>query len=259
MSKSIVVANWKMNLSTQQSIELTNQLLDRLHQLSVNDSLNWPEIVLCPSFVAISEVAKLIEEFRETLNIHLGGQDVFWEEWGPFTGEVSVLQLKEWGCRFCLLGHSERRKFLHETDEQINKKLLKVLQHQLTPILCLGETLAERQQGKTQEVVVRQLKLALKDLEPSARRLIIAYEPVWAIHPSKLEVKPAEVEEVVQLLRSELKQSNSTAEAAVLYGGSVKADQLNDFVTTAQVEGVLVGHASLTAENFLGIVREVSK
>ncbi len=210
--------------------------------------------VLCPPFTALSVVFELIQGS----SIELGGQDLYWERSGAFTGEISALLLKDAGCRYCIIGHSERRTLLGETDSVIHLKLLGALEQGLKPILCIGETDQARQAGKSWEVVKSQLEQALEKAEPDrvARSLTLAYEPVWAIGTGQ-NATPAQAQEIHAQIRSWLSNrfGKGTAESVrIQYGGSVKPENAGELMAQPDVDGALVGGASLNAKAFTAIV-----
>lgn len=212
------------------------------------------DVVVCPPFVSLETA---VDAARES-TIEIGAQNVFWEESGAYTGEISPGALESLGVRYVILGHSERRHVFGETDEEVNKKLLRVLSHDLTPIVCLGETLEERDGGRTDAVVSAQVGAALEGVaHEHAGRLVIAYEPVWAIGTGR--TASAEMaNDVHTLIRSRLAAIFGGASAdgiRVLYGGSVKPDNARSLMAESEIDGVLVGGASLDVASFTEIVR----
>jgi len=248
----IIIANWKMNLTPEKVIEASKSL-------AKGETL-WrggeKEIVLCPSFESII-VAK---SALENSGIKLGAQDCFWEDKGIYTGEVSPKILKSIGCEYVIVGHSERRRELRESDKDVNRKVAAAWRVGLTPIICVGETFEQRQNGQKDFVIMNQITLALEDLAwPSDGNLIIAYEPVWAIYPSQA-VEPAEAEHVAMVIRQVLLDNFSAENAKkvkVIYGGSVNLDNVADFTLVSALDGFLVGNASLVAENFIELIKKV--
>ena len=215
MRRPIIAANWKMHMTLGEGTELVQGIVRGCRDMDDVD------IVLAPPFTALSTVRK---EIRDT-PIALGAQNLYWEEKGAFTGEVSPVMLKDVGCDYAIVGHSERRQLFGETDKSANKKVLAALTHDLIPILCVGETDAERDRGVTYVVVDRQVKEALKDVaETQLDRIVIAYEPIWAIGTGRTAT-PAQAEEVHQSIRGQLAKLFNTDAAEtvrILYGGSVK-------------------------------------
>ena len=243
-----------MYKTVTEAIELANGLKRELFKL---DSQSM-DVVLCPPFTALSEVNEVISES----DIQLGGQDVFWQEEGAFTGEVSSKMLKDVGCTFVIIGHSERRQYFHETNESVNKKVKAALASGLTPILCCGETLAEREKGLTFKVLEDHLTGGLKEISAEeAVKLVIAYEPVWAIGTGKTAT-PEQAQEAQKFIRGLLKKLYNTEvaeEIRIQYGGSVKPDNIAEIMRQPDVDGALVGGASLTVEGFTAIVRKASE
>ncbi|MCX6779439.1 MAG: triose-phosphate isomerase [Candidatus Magasanikbacteria bacterium] len=233
--QKIIVANWKMVVKKEQLVSL-------VEVVGQADKTNL-EVALCPSFVHLTEVASLINN----KNIGLGAQNCFWVEHGAYTGEVSAWDLKDEGCQYVLVGHSERRKYFSESDEIINKKLLAVLEVGLTPILCVGETKEEKDAGHTLERVREQLQKDLVNVILKDSRIIIAYEPVWAIGTGDF-CKPNDAEEVQSMIKEEFTKITGVAEVAVLYGGSVDDKNVAEFLKQNSIDGVLVGGASTKVE-----------
>jgi triosephosphate isomerase len=243
MRRPIIAANWKMHMTLDEAAVLVQGIVEGCGDMDDVD------IVLAPPFTALSKVR---EEIRDT-PITLGAQNLYWEEKGAFTGEVSPLMLKDVGCDYAIVGHSERRQLFGETDKSANKKVLTALTHDLIPILCVGETDAERDRGVTYVVVDRQVKEALKDVaETQLDRIVIAYEPIWAIGTGRTAT-PAQAEEVHQSIRGQLAKLFNTDAAEtvrILYGGSVKPDNVDDLMAEADIDGALVGGASLKPDSF---------
>ncbi len=248
MQHPLIVGNWKMNGTLGESSLLARKVRRGLK------GLTRAEVVLAPPFTALIKVREAIRGSR----IQLAGQNLHWESRGAFTGEVSADMLKDVGCRLVIVGHSERRHLFHESDETIAKKVVASLNAGLKPILCVGETLAERQSGRTNEVIERQLGVALKGFEKSViRKIEFAYEPVWAIGTGH-NATPDQASEVHAWIRDLLEKQFGTEEALacrILYGGSVKAENAGELMKAVGVNGLLVGGASLKAEEFLQIIR----
>ncbi len=247
MRQSLIAGNWKMNLSRGESIALAEQLLRSA------DRMGGAEVTICPPTTYLDAVGAVTRGSR----IQLGAQNVYHEPNGAFTGEVSVSMLVDLGCRFVILGHSERRQILGESNQQINRKLYAVLHAGLVPIVCVGETLAEREAGKTFDVIQEQFSGSLAGLpESQMRTVVIAYEPVWAIGTGKV-ASPAQAQEVHAALRKIVEVRYNSATASVVriqYGGSVKPENAAELLAQPDIDGALVGGASLKAESFLGIV-----
>jgi triosephosphate isomerase (TIM) len=249
MARQYVMAgNWKMfkTRSEAQSMVL------ELRQLAQGSE--EVEVVVCPPFTALPAVSQVLEGTK----IRLGAQNVHWEDEGAFTGEISAGMLLDCACKYVIIGHSERRQYFHETDEVINRKLKKVLGTELRPILCVGEMLEEREAGRVEEVVLGQLEGDLAGLTAeSVSRIIIAYEPVWAIGTGRTAT-PEIAQEVHSMIRRWLAGRYGEELAAgirILYGGSVKPDNTADLMAQADIDGALVGGASLTAGSFAKIVK----
>jgi triosephosphate isomerase len=212
------------------------------------------EVAIAPPFTALYAVHKELEGS----SIRLAAQNLFWEEKGAYTGEVSPLMLKEVGCQYVIIGHSERRQFFGETDETVNRRMKAALGQGLKPIFCMGETLAEREEGKTFSVIQRQLEGGLKDLgEKEMKSIVVAYEPVWAIGTGKTAT-PQQAEEVHRFIRDRLERVYSrqfAEEVRIQYGGSVTPENIKGLMSQGNIDGALVGGASLKSETFSKIVR----
>lgn len=250
--KKLIIANWKMNLSPEMAVEASKNLAKGETLWRATDK----QVVLCPSFESIA-VAK---NALENSGIKLGAQDCFWEDKGAYTGEVSPMVLKSLGCEYVIIGHSERRRELRESDKDVNRKTAAAWRVGLTPVICVGETFEERQTGKKDFVIMNQVTKALEDLAwPSDGNLIIAYEPVWVIGSGQA-VEPAEAEHVAMVIRQVLLDYFSAENAQkvkVIYGGSVNVDNVADFTGSSAIDGILVGNASLVAENFIELIKKV--
>lgn len=242
-----LVANWKMSLSTRQSIELARDLMRESAMMPVPDDLHtW----VAPSFLAIPDTVRALSGSR----FQVGGQNVWPESHGAFTGEVSPTQLKEMGATFVIIGHSERRTLIKEGDELIRRKVQSAIRHGLVAILCVGETREERRSGKTLEVLRTQLTSAIQGCSPhEVKSLLIAYEPVWAIGTGEVASldQIAEAHSAISSLVFELTHSY----CPVLYGGSLKPENADAILALPSVHGGLVGGASLVAESFFDLVR----
>jgi len=235
-----------MNKTVPEALSLVRELKERVSDVSDRD------ILVCPPFTSLFAVFKEIEGS----NILLGGQNMFYEERGAFTGEISPLMLKDVGCSYVILGHSERRHIFGEDDELINKKVVSAVKHGLIPILCVGELLEERERGETEKVVKEQLRKGLAGLT-SSDDFVVAYEPVWAIGTGKTAT-PEQAQEVHEFIRgvlSELFGREKADEVRVLYGGSVKPENARGLISMPDIDGALVGGASLNAESFSKIVK----
>ena len=235
-----------MNKTVPEALSLVRELKERVLDVSDRD------ILVCPPFTSLFAVFKEIEGS----NILLGGQNMFYEERGAFTGEISPLMLKDVGCSYVILGHSERRHIFGEDDELINKKVVSAVKHGLIPILCVGELLEERERGETEKVVERQLRKGLAGLT-SSDDFVVAYEPVWAIGTGRTAT-PEQAQEVHEFIRgvlSELFGREKADEVRILYGGSVKPENAKGLISMPDIDGALVGGASLNAESFSKIVK----
>jgi triosephosphate isomerase len=253
MRPKVIAGNWKMNKDVHQTEELINGL-----KKALDFSLTNVKVVICPPFTSLETAQQLLQGSP----IALGAQNMYYEDEGAFTGEVSAKMLKGVGCQYVILGHSERRQYFRETDEFINKKVKKALASGLIPIVCVGETLEEREKNITHQVVTTQVKGVLKDFSAAdVEKLIIAYEPVWAIGTGR-NATPQQAEEVHLLIRSLISElySSTTAERLIIqYGGSVKADNASDLLSQLDIDGALVGGACLKADSFAAIVKAAAR
>jgi len=240
-----------MNKTTSEAIELANGLMRELYKIED------VEIIVCPPFTALDEVAEVVYES----NIKLGAQNMHEQANGAFTGEISAAMLKELGCQFVILGHSERRQYFHETNENVNKKSIAALKNGLTPIVCVGERLEEREANKAFQVIQNHVEGSLSGISSEdIKKVIIAYEPVWAIGTGKT-ASPAQAQEVHQFIRELLKKkygAEISEEIIILYGGSVKPNNTKELVTQNDIDGALVGGASLEIKSFAEIVNAAS-
>lgn len=250
MRKTIIAGNWKMYKTISEAIELANALKRELF----NIDFDHIQVVLCPVFTALSEVSEVINESE----IALGSQDTYWLDEGAFTGEVSPEMLKDAGCSFVIIGHSERRQFFGETNETVNKKVKAVLAHGLTPIMCVGETLAEREKNLTFKVLEDHVTGGLKELTAEqVLDIVIAYEPVWAIGTGK-NATPAQAQEAHKYIRTLLEKLYNNDVASTIriqYGGSVKPENAAELIGQPDIDGALVGGASLKVETFTAIIK----
>lgn len=250
--KPFLAGNWKMHKTIPEAVEMVKALKEESPQLT--DA----ELVVIPPYTMLSEVKKVIEGST----IQLGAQNIFWEEKGAFTGEVSPPMLKDAGCQYVTIGHSERRQYFGETNETVNKKIKAALAHELTPIMCIGESLEEREKGNTMDKVETQMNSGLEGLgKDEIRRIVIAYEPIWAIGTG-VTATPSQAEEVHSFIRKKLteKYGNEIASyAIILYGGSVKPANTYSILKENNINGALVGGASLEADSFIQITKEAIK
>jgi len=251
MSKEkIIIANWKMNLSYQESLKYLKSISRFL--IGLKNAI----IILCPSFVSLADIAKEIRGRK----IELGAQDVFWLEEGAYTGEISIRSLKEIGCKYVIIGHSERRKYINETDQMVNQKIKITLKHYITPILCIGENEEQRKENQTAKVLKDQLTEDLKQVDPANRKIIIAYEPVWAVGTGH-EATAEQVNEAVLIIKSCLaklfKNIDIDGHFKILYGGSVNQEDIKEFLNLDSIDGFLIGSASADKRQFLGIINRL--
>jgi len=247
MRRTVIAANWKMYKTILETEEYIKKFLSLVKDVEDRD------IVLCVPFTSLY----VARNFLTGSNVKLGAQNMYIEEKGAFTGEISPLMLKDVGCSYVILGHSERRKYFNETDSFVNKKMLVALKYGLIPIVCIGETLEERENNKTFEVLENQVKNSLANLnKENAEKVIIAYEPVWAIGTGK-NATPQQAEEAQKFIRekyAELYGDKVAKNVRILYGGSIKPENFKDIMVQENVDGGLVGGASLDVESFYKIV-----
>ena len=252
MRKKIIAGNWKMFTDADEAVKLATEIKARL--TGFEDAV----LLICPPFVNLPPVHKIIDKTV----ICLGGQNIHPEKSGAFTGEISGDMLKSVGCRYVIIGHSERRAMFGDTDEFINRKLKAAVEAGLIPVLCVGEKLEDREAGLTEKVVENQLDGALKDVSTDwMEKTVIAYEPVWAIGTGRTAA-PAQAEEVHRFIREKLAREYTgqiAEETTILYGGSVKPDNSDSLFAEKNIDGFLVGGASLSAESFEKIARSASK
>ncbi|MGB4781694.1 triose-phosphate isomerase [Candidatus Methylomirabilis sp.] len=248
----LIAGNWKMYKTSSEAIVLAEAVVKAL---SMPDET---QVVVCPPFTALAAVGQIVAGSR----IGLGAQDMHWAKEGAYTGEVSAEMLWDIGCRYVIVGHSERRQYFGETDESVNRKSLTALASGLTPIICVGETLFEREAGHAHAVVEAQLKGALSGLTPEqVQGLIFAYEPVWAIGTGKTAT-PSQAEEMHAHIRRTIALLFGTEIAQgvrVLYGGSVKPDNAKELLGRSEIDGALVGGASLQADSFAAIAKAAKR
>ncbi|MDD3840128.1 MAG: triose-phosphate isomerase [Clostridia bacterium] len=246
MRRPVIAGNWKMNKTVDEAIQLVNDLKERVKGAEA-------EVVICPTFVCLQPV----KEALKGTDIKIGAQNMHWEENGAFTGEVSPTMLKELGIDYVIIGHSERRQYYAETDQTVNKKILSAFEHDIIPILCVGETLEQREKGETKSVVERQTQKALQGLTAEQTKgMIIAYEPIWAIGTGRT-ASSQDANEVIGFIRetvSEMFGNDVAANIRIQYGGSVKPSNIKELMSMPHIDGALVGGASLNAEDFEGIV-----
>lgn len=254
MRKTIIAGNWKLYKTIKEAIELANGLKRELFK----SDKQGIDVVICPVFTALSEVSEVISES----DIMLGAQDLYWQDEGAFTGEVSGKMLKDAGCSFVIIGHSERRQFFGETNESVNKKIKSALINSLTPIVCVGETLKEREAGKTFDVLKDHVQNGLRDIgKEDVLKLVIAYEPVWAIGTGKTAtpVQAQEAHKYIRGLLAKLYDQEVASQIRIQYGGSVKPENIIELMKQPDLDGALVGGASLKVESFADIVKKAAE
>ena len=252
MVKTLIVANWKMNKNIEEAISFINEF-----KILIKNIKNT-EIVICAPYTPLFEIKKYIKN----TNIKLGAQNMYFEEKGAFTGEISPLMLKDAGCEYVILGHSERREFFNEDDSLINKKLISALNNSLRPILCVGENLEQRKEGKKEEVIETKLKNCLKNIDKNQiLGMDICYEPIWAISkgdPNHKAATAEDAEEGHKLVRDILKNiydAKTAKNVRVIYGGSMKPENACDLLSMPNIDVGLVGNASLDPESFAEVCK----
>lgn len=248
MRRKIIAGNWKMNNDFLAAQNLITKINSGLNGKKLN-----ADVIICPPYTSLSEANSLIKN----TSVKLGAQNMYFENEGAFTGEISAKMLKSVGCEFVIIGHSERRAIFNESDNLINKKIKKALETGLKPIFCVGETLEQREENITKEIIKNQIIQGLNSLVPDdLKNIIIAYEPVWAIGTGK-NATPDQAEEVHEFIRI-LISDNFSPEIAenliIQYGGSVKPENAKELLSQKNIDGALVGGASLKAESFIGII-----
>ncbi len=251
--KLLIIANWKCNPDSLAKAKLIFNLVQRF--AGKNKKI---EVVLCPPFLYLNN--------KNNFNFKIGAQNCFWEEKGAFTGEISAKMLKNIGCQYILIGHSERRRCLNESNEQINKKIKVAIEAKLSPILCVGESIKERSQGETKKILEKQVALGLKSISKfkiQNSKFSIAYEPIWAISTSKhrKDCSAEEIHIISLLLRKILIQkygSRIANKIRILFGGNINSQNIKTYFKEAKVQGFLVGSASLNAKEFVKIIKNIT-
>ena len=249
MRVPMIAGNWKMNTTVSEAVVLVNEMRHGLDEIANVDK------VICPPFISLATVRELIKGS----SIKLGAQNLYFEEKGAYTGEISPLMLAEL-CEFVIIGHSERRQYFKETGEIVNKKVRAALRVKLKPILCIGESLEENEAGRTEAVIAEQLRASLAGID-FVNGLIIAYEPIWAIGTGRAATG-GQANETIGFIRQKIAKlyNKDIAQGMhILYGGSVTADNAAEFVNQPEIDGALVGGASLKADQFLSIIKQTSK
>ena len=248
MRKMMIAGNWKMHNDNAQAQQLANQI-----KIKTTAETNV-EIVVCPTFTALS----VVNDILKGSHVILGAQNMFWEAQGAYTGEISASMLKSCGVRYVILGHSERRQYFGETDETVNKRLRAVLENGLKAIVCVGETLKEREAGRAREVIDRQINGAFAGIDAAAfSAIVVAYEPVWAIGTGKT-ASPEQAQEIHAHLRQRIEErygADTASALRILYGGSVKPANARELLSQPDLDGALVGGACLKAETFVPIIQ----
>lgn len=246
MRKPIIAGNWKMNKTIKESLDMIEEL--KSYDLDKN-----VEKVLCVPFLSLKDMKKACEG----TDIKIGAQNMHWEESGAFTGEVSPIMLKELDIDYVIIGHSERRLYFNETDETVNKKVLKALEYNINPIMCVGETLEEKEAGNEKEVVKNQIVKGLKDVpSEEMEKIVVAYEPIWAIGTGKT-ASSDDANEMIGYIRQiieEIYNNDVKEKVRIQYGGSVKPSNVSELMKKEEIDGALVGGASLNAQDFKDLV-----
>ena len=248
MRRALIAGNWKMNTTLPEAITLVKQMLKDLQNIDRIDR------VICPPFISLSDLHRILQG----TSVGLGAQNMYYRDKGAFTGEISSLMLKDL-CQYVILGHSERRQYFGETDAIVNEKVKAAFAAGLTPIMCIGETLEENESNKTSNVLESQVKGGLKDIMPSDK-LVVAYEPIWAIGTGKAATGP-QAGKTIGFIRHILASiwSDSIAQSIrILYGGSVTGANISEFVKEPEIDGGLVGGASLKPADFIEIARQTA-
>lgn len=252
MNNRYVIANWKMNLSLNESVQLARKI-----NIKLMKEIWQRQVVICPDFLSLSSVSSALEKSK----LRLGSQDVFWQEEGSYTGEVSIKNLDQLNVDTIILGHSERRTIMNESSEMINKKLSLVLKGDLSPVVCVGENKEIRKQGKEKSFLKKQLKETLNGVKPKkGQEIIIAYEPLWAIGTGK-NMPAKEVKEMLSFIKEEIVdlygKSIANERFIFIYGGSVDVDNIKSLAKYREIQGVLVGGASLKLSSFVSICKSI--
>jgi triosephosphate isomerase len=246
MRKPIIAGNWKMNMSIASGVEFINNIKDEVAGTDV-------EVLICAPFTLLKDLKKA----TVGTNVNIGAQNMHFEKSGAFTGEVSAQMLKEIGVDYVVIGHSERRQYFAESDETVNKKVIVALENGITPVMCCGETLEERESGSTKEIVNGQIEKGLANIDgANISKIVIAYEPIWAIGTGKTS-SAAEANEVIAYIRSVIEAMHSdevSEEVRIQYGGSVKPANVEEIMNQTDIDGALVGGASLEADSFVALV-----
>lgn len=246
MRMPIIAGNWKMHKTVKETVDFINSIKDHVAGTDV-------EVVLCTPYTLLQSAV----EAAKGTNIKISAQNVHWEEKGAFTGEISPLMLKDLSVDVCVIGHSERRQYFNETDETVNKKTHALLEQGIMPIVCVGETLSDREEGRTNQVIRSQVVRGLEGVSAEqVEKLVIAYEPIWAIGTGKTAT-PEQANETIFNIREMLKElygEEVSSEVRIQYGGSVKPNNVEEIMNQEDIDGALVGGASLNSEDFIQLV-----
>lgn len=246
MRKPIIAGNWKMHNTIEEGIKLVREIKNVAENTDV-------EVVVCVPFTSLNEIKKELDGSK----VKLGAQNMHWEEKGAYTGEISPVMLKEIGIDYVIIGHSERRQYFNETDETVNKKVISALKHGIRPIICVGETLEQREKNIEKDVVSKQIIKALENVSAEDMlNIVIAYEPIWAIGTGRT-ASSKDANDMIFFIRETIKDKygvDISEEVRIQYGGSVKPHNITELMNEPDIDGALVGGASLKAEDFINIV-----
>jgi triosephosphate isomerase len=252
----LLAANWKMNKTVGETVSFVGAFIPEVRSLLDSTRDPWPEVLICPPFTSLPALSSLLASHP----VRIGAQNVYWQAKGAFTGEISPLMLKDLGCRYVIVGHSERRHIMGETGEMVARKVRAALDEGLKPVLCVGETLAEREKGEALKVNSEMTAGGLSEVKKEeVSQVVIAYEPVWAIGTGK-EARPDDAAQVIGRIRETVDSlfgKGVSEDVRVLYGGSVKSTNIRSFMMCEEIDGALVGGASLDPVEFARLVFEV--
>lgn len=248
MRKPLIAGNWKMNNTVSESIELVKELVKFMNKYEKDR-----EVLICAPFTSLYSINQIVKDSK----VKLGAQNMYFEEKGAFTGEISPVMLKDVGVEYIIIGHSERRQYFNETDKIVNKKIITSLKYNLKPIVCVGETLEQRELGKEKEIIKNQIKNDFENIKKSdTKEIVIAYEPIWAIGTGKTATAE-QANEIISFIReaiSELYDTEIGKRIRIQYGGSVKPKNASEIMSQSDIDGALVGGASLKVEDFIKII-----
>lgn len=251
MRRKIIVGNWKMNYTLTEAINFVNVLKDNISKV------NNIDIGICPTAICLSDIKKMVKDTY----IRIGAQNVYYEDKGAYTGEISTDMLKDIDIDYCIIGHSERRQYFGETDEAINLKAKKLIEKNIIPIICIGETLSQREENIHFDLIKNQIQKAFEDIdEKNAQNTVIAYEPIWAIGTGRTATS-VQAEEMCKYIRnviSEIYNENVAQNIRIQYGGSVNISNIEELMSMTDIDGALIGGASLKPE-FIDIIKRVEK